>query len=164
MPAPSSPSEQLGFSHRLRQVATDSDRELVGLSDARLRRRPGPGEWSAIEVAGHLVDKLEFWAERVERISREERPFLPGYDQDAVVRERGYADAALTTILERLHRAAERFAVVVESLSAGALDWVGIHGENGPMTARQCIEAPLASIPGHLDQLRAASSSLTIDP
>ena len=163
MPEPLTTSEHLAFSQRLRQVALDTKREFAGLSDARLRRRPGPGEWSAIEVAGHLVDKLENWAERVERISREDRPFLPGYDQDAVVRERGYAKAAVVTVLERLHLTAERFAVLAESLSDVALDRVGIHGENGPMTARQCIETPLASIPGHLDQLRAASS-LPIEP
>ena len=53
--------------------------------DDALRRRPAPDEWSAIEVAGHVVDKLRTWTQRIARTVSEERPAIVPYDQDALV-------------------------------------------------------------------------------
>ena len=46
---------------------------------------------------------------------------------------------------------------MVAGLPAVALDREGVHEEAGPLTLRQCILAPLDSLPGHLAQLRAAA-------
>jgi len=41
------------------------------------------GEWNAKQVIGHLAASAEVFAERVRRCIEEERPSLPGWDQDA---------------------------------------------------------------------------------
>jgi hypothetical protein len=50
---------------------------------ADLRRRPREGKWSSHEHACHLALMEPRWAERVERIVREDRPAIPSYEPDA---------------------------------------------------------------------------------
>jgi len=149
-------TDQHRWAAQLRAIPDAFRSALRGADDAALRRRPAPREWSAIEVLGHMIDKMEEWTRRVERVAAEERPALPGYDQDALVRERAYQHADPEVLLARLAGACERFATVVERLPDDALGRHGVHGEHGPFTLRQCVEAPLASVPDHMAQLKAA--------
>lgn len=149
-------TEQEQWAIRFRKVPITFYQALRTTDDQAIRRRPAPGEWSAIEVLGHMIDKMFHWSNRVERILLEERPILPGYDQDTEVREHDYQHADPAVLHERLQQRCERFAALVASLPSSALRREGVHGEYGPMTLRQCIEAPLESVPGHLEQLRAA--------
>ena len=48
-----------------------------------LRRRPRERKWSAHEHACHLALMEPRWAERAERILREERPTIVNYEPDA---------------------------------------------------------------------------------
>jgi hypothetical protein len=57
-----------------------------------------------------------------------------------------------------LRQQCERFALLIERVPTSALQREGIHEEFGPMTLRQCIEAPLESATEHLEQLRAAQT------
>lgn len=152
-------SSQTQWAARLRAVPDAFRAALAGADDRALRHRPAPTEWSAIEVVGHIVDKMGLWRERVERIAGAERPWLPGYDQDAAVREHTYQQGDPQALLDQLAQRCERFAAVVERLPDAMLDRQGVHEERGPMTLRQCIEVPLGSIPDHLAQLRAAPTS-----
>ena len=83
---------------------------------------------------------------------------MPGYDQDALVRDHDYLHADPEVLFEQLRQACERFATLVERIPTSALGREGVHEEVGPMTLRRCIEAPLKSVPGHLEQLRAAQT------
>ena len=151
-------TEQAQLAARIREVP-GTFRNVVRLDDDRvIRQRPAPGEWSAIEVLGHMVGKMYHWSNRVERVLREDRPELPGYDQDAEVREYAYQDADPVVLLKDLQQQCEHFAVLVESIPTSALQREGVHGENGPMTLLQCIQAPLNSVPEHLAQLHAAQT------
>ncbi len=148
--------DQHQWATRLRAVPDSFRTALHGVDDGALRQRPAPGEWSAIEVLGHMIDKMQEWTRRVERVAVEERPPLAGYDQDALVRERAYQRADPEVLLAQLADACDRFAAVVERLPDDALRRQGVHGEYGPVTIRRCVEAPLASVPDHMAQLTAA--------
>jgi hypothetical protein len=149
-------TEQEQWAAQLREIPTTFYQALRITDEQAIRRRPAPGEWSALEVLGHMIDKMFHWSNRVERIFLEERPLLPGYDQDAEVREHDYQHADPVVLHERLQQQCERFATLVVSLPASALQREGVHGESGPMTLRQCIEAPSGSVPEHLEQIRTA--------
>lgn len=151
-------SEQAQWASQLREVPSIFRNALLLRNDGAIRHRPAADEWSAIEVAGHMIDKMQMWARRVERILVEERPALPGYDQDALVRDHDYQHAEPEQLLERLKQECERFATLVERIPIATLEREGVHGEFGPMTLRQCIEAPLDSVSEHLEQLRAAQT------
>ena len=150
-------SEQEQWAAQLRAIPA-TFREALLPDDRAIRQRPAPGGWAAIEVVGHMIDKMQMWAARVERVLNEERPRLPGYDQDALVRERDYIHADPEVLLEQLRQACEHFATIVERLPDSTLERKGVHGEMGPVTLQHCIEAPLASVQEHLEQLRAAQT------
>ena len=151
-------TEQVQWATQLREIPGNFRQALHTADDQAIRHRPAVGEWSAIEVLGHMIDKMDFWSNRVERILWEDRPDLPAYDQDAVVRDHGYQHADPVALLEQLQQRCERFASLVAALPASALERDGIHSEFGPMTIRQCILAVLDSVPEHLAQLRTAQS------
>lgn len=149
-------TEQEQWATRFREIPITFHQVLRTTDDQAIRRRPTPGEWSAIEVLGHMIDKMFHWSNRVERIVLEERPMLPSYDQDREVCEHSYQRADPAVLHERLQLQCEYFATLVTSLPSSTLQREGVHGEYGPVTLRRCIEAPLESVPEHLEQLRAA--------
>ncbi len=151
------PTEQQTLAGRLRAAPAEFRAAVISLDDRALRHCPAEGEWSAIEVLGHIIDKMGAWTGRVERIASEDYPLLRSYDQDAYVREHRYQQRALEGMLDELTQACNHFAKVVEQLPDAALNRLGKHEEVGPMTLRECIVAPLDSLPGHLAQLRAAA-------
>jgi hypothetical protein len=151
-------TEQEQWAAQIREVPTVFHMALLPGDDDTIRRRPAESEWSAIEVLGHMIDKMQIWAIRVERILVEERPALPGYDQDTLVHDHDYLHADPDVLHEQLRQACERFATLAECIPISALQWEGVHEEFGPMTIRQCIEATLDSVPEHLAQLRAAQT------
>jgi hypothetical protein len=152
-------AEQVQWATQLREIP-NAFRQALHVGDERaIRHRPAAGEWSAIEVLGHMIDKMAHWSQRVERIVREERPILPGYDQDAEVHDHGYQHADPALLFERLQQHCEHFATLVAALPSSALQREGVHGEFGPMTLRQCIKVPLESADEHLEQLHAAQEA-----
>ena len=148
-------TEQEQWAIQIREIPTAFRMALLS-DDHAIRHRPAADEWSAVEVVGHMIDKMQIWTSRVERLMVEKQPALPRYDQDALVRDHDYWHADPQVLFEHLKRACERFATLVERIPTSALQREGVHEEFGPITLRQCIEAPLESVPGHLEQLRAA--------
>ena len=151
-------TEQEQWAAQIREVSTVFRMALLLSEDHAIRHRPAASEWSAVEVVGHMIDKMQIWTSRVERLMVEERPALPGYDQDALVRDHDYLHADPEVLFEQLRQACERFATLVERIPISALRREGVHEEAGPMTLRRCIEVPLESAQEHLEQLRAAQA------
>ena len=152
------PAIQEDWATQLRQIPATFRNALLLHDDRAIRHRPAPGEWSAIEVLGHMSDKMQNWSRRTERILTEERPALPGYDQDASVRDHDYQHASAEALLEQLHQSCGRFAAIVEHIPDSAFERPGVHSEFGPITLRYCIEVSIQSAGEHLEQLRAAQT------
>ena len=150
-------TEQEQWAVQIREVPTVFGMALLS-DDHAIRHRPAAEEWSAVEVVGHMIDKMQIWTSRAERLMVEEQPALPRYDQDALVHDHDYLHADPEVLFEQLRRACERFATLVERIPTSALQREGVHEEVGPMTLRQCIEAPLESAREHLEQLRVAQT------
>lgn len=74
---------------------------LAGVDGDRATRRPAAGEWSAVEIVGHLVDAEERAVARIALIVENDGPELAGYDADALVRERAYQQQPLQSVLDR---------------------------------------------------------------
>jgi hypothetical protein len=86
---------------------------LVGVDEALVHARPAPGEWSTVEVIGHLTDSEERAVARISMIQQEDDPVFIAYDQDALVREHGYQDWSLQAVLDRfLGLRSERLALL----------------------------------------------------
>ena len=97
------------------QIPAVFRRALLRDDDA-IRHRPAAGEWSAVEVVGHMIDTMQIWTSRVERLMVEERPALPRYDQDALVRDNDYLHADPEVVCEHLRQECKCFAILVEHI------------------------------------------------
>jgi hypothetical protein len=58
-----------------------------------LRIRPAEGEWSLVELVGHMFDAEVYSSARYRWVLGHDRPWLDGYDQDAVAAVSGHLDA-----------------------------------------------------------------------
>lgn len=123
------------------------------LTPAELTARPAAGEWSFVEIVGHLIDKTEAWGERFRRISAEELPMLPGYDQEARVRERDYQSQPLAAVRAHLDALLAGIAADLRALPPEAWSRAGVHSERGRLTLAEAVRIYAISLPEHTEQL-----------
>jgi hypothetical protein len=58
-------------------------KELKGLPELEVSRRPSPNKWSKKEILGHLCDSAINNMERFVKIQYEEQPYvIPSYNQE----------------------------------------------------------------------------------
>lgn len=83
-------------------------RDLIASAGDRLAIRAEPGEWSALECLGHMLDAELVSSGRYRWILAHDRPELIGYDQDLWVAKLGHASedpADLLALFEALRTA-----------------------------------------------------------
>jgi len=91
------------------------------------------GDWTAVEVIGHLADTSEIFAERVRRCIDEDRPTLPSFDQDALASERHNAERDPMELSRRVSAAHSQIVRLLTEEGAGSRP--GIHSEYGELDA-----------------------------
>ena len=91
------------------------------------------GEWTAVEVIGHLADSAEIFAERVRRCIEEDRPTLESFDQDALAKERRNAERDPLDLSRRV--SAAHASIVRLLMDERARSRPGIHSEHGELDA-----------------------------
>jgi hypothetical protein len=91
------------------------------------------GDWTAVEVVGHLADSSEIFAERVRRCVEEDRPALPSFDQDAIAAERRNAERDPMELSRRV--SAAHAQIVRLLMDERARSRPGIHSEYGELDA-----------------------------
>ena len=129
-------------------------RALVeGIDDARLRRRPAPGEWAIIEVVGHLADTEERALGRVRRMLAEDTPFLAPFDQESLAVQRRYLDLDPEGELARLERLRAEHLAVLVGLDGASWERTGRHGQHGDMTVELYETHVAAEEVDHLAQV-----------
>ncbi len=128
-------------------------RLAIDMTSEQLHRRPAENEWSIVEITGHLIDKTEMWGERLRRIATEDRPFLPGFDQDAYVRDRGYQGQELESLLVRLTALSTALAGDLGALPAESWKRMGVHEERGQLSLGDACRIYAVSIPEHIEQI-----------
>lgn len=139
---------------RLRGTELDLVALLSGTETAKLRVRPPDGEWSALQVLGHLADAEMVYGVRIRLILTVEKPWISAYDQDAWA-ERFVeleTDAKDTVARWRILRDAN--LRVLASLQPRDWERSGMHAERGEETVA-VVAAHLADHDrAHLAQLR----------
>lgn len=125
---------------------------LAGVDPELLVRRPAPGEWSAVECLGHVVDtEASVFCSRVNAI-REGRDF-PAFDPDAEGSPADRTMAAMATDLMTLRAASLE---MLASLTEADLDRSARHAELGPVTLRELLSEWAAHDTMHLVQAERA--------
>jgi uncharacterized damage-inducible protein DinB len=148
-------AEQLHITEALKALPGRVASEIEGLSEEQLRFRPGAGEWSIKEVCGHLRDFAEINDRRLHRMATQERPLLPGVDQEQLARERNHQESDIEAVLEefRVHRL--RTVELLSELVHANWARQGRHEETGIISIRQMTEQIIAHEESHLEHIRA---------
>ena len=121
-----------------------------------LHRRPAEGEWSAVEIVGHLGDLDAFdRTERFNAILMEENPTLPAYEPDARVAAANYQALSGTEALDFLKRERDLIVSLLEGLRPHELARTGMHPRDGERTLLQLADLRKHDRT-HLDQVSAA--------
>ena len=100
------------------------------------------GEWSALQLVGHLFDVDVVYGFRWRLILTEDRPAYPGYDEKRWSLLPRPAPARLLAALEGL-RAVN--LAVLEAVGGDAATRVGVHGEQG----RERFDLTVRKVAGH---------------
>jgi len=128
---------------------------LLSDAGADLKRRPAAGEWSVLELLGHLVDAEIVMSGRYRWAISQDKPPLLGYDQDLWVARLRHNDA----------QPAELLAVFSALRAANLRLWrqstaedrarVAIHSERGPESYGLMFRMLAGHDRFHLNQMRA---------
>jgi DinB superfamily len=130
--------------------------EMEAMPDRLLRWRPGPSEWCALDVVGHLLEAEERgFAGRIRTLLGEERPRFTGWDPEAVARGRGDADRDPAELLEEFSRLRAASVALVQGLQVADLDRGGDHPEVGFLTINDLLHEWIHHDRNHLRQLLA---------
>lgn len=106
-----------------------SGRELETL------RQPGSdGGWGVVEVLCHLADWDEIYLERARRFIDEEKPYLPGYDDELWPIERNYRGQNPLQVFARFLELRQEHVDFLRSLSPEQWERTGEHGYFGDIT------------------------------
>lgn len=90
---------------------------IAGATDEDLRRRPSPGVWSALEYMAHTRDVVAFYAERISRTIREDRPRLTSPDWAEETDARQYNLEPPADVLDGIRVSSEELADLLVTLS-----------------------------------------------
>lgn len=128
---------------------------LIGAfpDETALRRRPGAGEWAAVEVVAHLADTEDRALGRVRRMAGEDEPTLDPFDPERLAVERAYIDLDVHGELRRLAELRAAHVALLESLDEAGWERIGIHGEHGRMTIERYETHVAAEEVDHLAQI-----------
>jgi hypothetical protein len=131
----------------------------AGLTDGQWRTPMADGEWTALQVVGHLLDVEVVYGFRWRLILTEDRPSYPGYDEKRWSLLPRPAPAQVLAALEGL-RAVN--LAMLEHVDGDGRGRIGVHGEQGEeqfdLTVRKVAGHDLA----HLNQLARTLAAATM--
>src|ERR1700751_1885973 len=116
--------EYVACSARLRQA-------VAGLSAEELTARPGPGDWSILELVIHLTDSDYIAIDRMKRILTEDNPPLLYADETAYVERLHSHEQDLEDALVLFEVGRRQWARVLRRLPDEAFLRAGTHNRRG---------------------------------
>ncbi len=127
-----------------------SDGDIVGLIDTQITQtvaaltaftpaqagwRPGPEEWSAKEIVGHLADAERVFTYRALCFARNDPTPLPGMDPDGFMTAVDFAGRALADVVEEFVAVRRASVALLRSLDAAAWTRSGV-ADGNPVSVR----------------------------
>lgn len=140
-------------------------RALIGESGDRLRLRPAPDVWSALEYAAHSRDITALHAFGVEQALTVDEPVFPAIEGDALIEAAAatYADGDAGAVVDALDAAASRLAGLADD--AGPSAWTrGLTIGDSRNDVRRMLEHALHDSMHHLDDVERGLAHLRTAP
>ncbi|HEY0546764.1 MAG TPA: DinB family protein [Pyrinomonadaceae bacterium] len=132
-----------------------------GLNETESRWKPAPNEFSVVENVCHLRDiEVDGYAARIQRILREDEPFLPDLNGARLAAERRYNEQELAAALDAFKSARLSNALVIRELSSQKLERRGVFENTGAITLSGLLELMREHDMAHLDELKGLRERL----
>jgi uncharacterized damage-inducible protein DinB len=122
---------------------------VAGMTREQLRARPVPGKWSTLEVVCHLCDFDAIYADRMKRITAEDRPEIRGADQERYAGTLAYQERDIDEELALIDQTRKHMARILRTLSPDAFSRTATHRESAGAEART-LEHYLMLIISHI--------------
>jgi hypothetical protein len=123
---------------------------VAGLSPEELTARPGPGDWSILELVIHLTDSDCIAIDRMKRMLTEDDPPLLYADETAYVRRLASHEQSLADALTLFEVGRRQFARVLRALPDDAFDRRGMHNRRGVLTVGGLVKEYIEHVDHHL--------------
>ena len=130
-------------------------RLVEGVDAERLRRRPGPGRWSVVEILAHLAEDELVTSWRYRQMIEHDGSSLAGFDQDLWARLGDYASWTARDALATFRLLREANLRMLRALSPEEWERGGKHEERGPLTVRDLARHMAAHDVNHVKQIEA---------
>ena len=128
-------------------------RELEGLNNEKLTRRPAPDEWCVNEIVGHLLDDEIATAWRYRQMIENDGALLASFNQDEWARLGHYAARPAYEILTLFRMIREWNLRMLGSLTPEEWSRKGIHAERGSTSVKELVEHMAGHDLNHLKQI-----------
>jgi hypothetical protein len=140
----------------LRAAADHITNELTALGDELAGWRPAPGEWSANECVGHIIeaDRRGF-AGRIGRILEVNGVAEEGWDQIAVAAGRRDHEQSIAAILAEFQTGRTAGIALVDALRSDDLERFAVHDRVGRITVSDLLHEWVFHDRNHIRQLLA---------
>lgn len=123
---------------------------VQGLTRAELTARPGPGQWSILEVVVHIADSDAISIDRMKRMICEDNPSLLYADETAYVDRLHTHEQDLEDALTLLEVGRRQWARVLRLLPDEAFERTGQHNRSGIVTVGRMVAAYVKHLDNHL--------------
>lgn len=130
----------------------------TGLSERAWRLPMADGEWSALQVVGHLFDVDVVYGFRWRLALAADDPTYPGYDEK---RWAELARPAIPDLLAALSALRTANVALLASLDEGSWRRTAVHGEQGREDIRRMLDKIAGHDLAHLNQLTRTVTAVT---
>jgi hypothetical protein len=135
-------------------------RAVAGLTAQQIEAFPIPGTWSIRQVICHLTDAELLYADRIRRILAEDQPTLVKAEPDRYLAALAVANRSIADELALIESIRRHIGQVLIGQPDSALQRVGIHSTDGPLSLREVLERVTAHIPHHVAFIEAKRERL----
>jgi len=137
------------LAHQIDELHTALD----SLSDTQAHFKPEPEEWSIKEVIGHIGDVERVFSYRLLRVSRNDPTPLPGFEQVDYVRESGFDNIPLDSLLWQFEYQRRANILAIEHMSDEATKRYGT-ASGYTVSARALIYMMVGHVDHHVASLQ----------
>jgi hypothetical protein len=131
-----------------------------GLSNEDLLARPGPGDWSILELVIHLADSDAIAIDRMKRVLTEDQPALLYADETAYIERLLPHEQSIEDALTLFDVGRRQWSRVLRKLPDAAFSRQGTHDRRGTVTLGGMVEGYHRHLEHHLVFLNAKRERL----
>jgi uncharacterized damage-inducible protein DinB len=121
------------------------------------------GKWSLRQILEHMADSELVWSWRLRLVLAEDRPTLPGYDQDRWAARLRYDRAPIAEALDLFDAARRANLRLLDQASADDFARVGVHAERGEESVAHMLQLYAGHDLLHLRQLARVRLAVAAD-